>query len=135
MTRRDRQNYCWSFHGFETPARNRPVSDWINELSIDTRDELIDLFLYMRIRPPNEWGAEHFKPLEDGLSEIRFRDRDDVCRIYGYFGPPLFFQSYTMLVGAAKKVQNDRDSKKLAKTRRGQIDRKEARTHPFRFEE
>ncbi len=135
MARKERQNYDWSFYGFQTPARNRPVSDWINALSDQARDELVDMFLYMKIRPSNEWGAEHFKPLEDGLSEIRFRDGDAVCRIYGYFGPSLPVQSYTMLVGAAKRVLNDYDSKKLAKVRRGQIERREAGIHPFSFEE
>jgi hypothetical protein len=135
MARKERQSYNWTFYGFETAGKNRPVSDWINALSPDAKDELVDMLLYMRIRPPNEWGAEHFKPLEEGLSEIRFKDSDAVCRIYGHFGPVSCFQSYTMLVGAEKKVSNDRDSKKLAKTRRGQLERNEARIYKFDFEE
>lgn len=135
MERKERQQYDWTFRGFETPAGNRPVRDWIAALAPATRDELIDIVLYMRIRPPNEWAGEHFKPLEDGISEIRFRGADCVCRIYGYFGPTWCVQSYTFLVGAEKKVKNDRDSKKLAKSRRDQIERKEARFYPFSFEE
>ena len=135
MARKERRDYCWTFYGCETAGRNRPVSDWINALSVDAKDYLIDILLYMRIRPPNEWAAEHFKPLEQGLSEIRFKDGDAVCRIYGHFGPVSYFQSYTMLVGAEKKISNDRDSKKLAKTRRGQLERNEARVYALHFEE
>jgi hypothetical protein len=135
MTRKERKQYDWTFYGFETPLGNRPVRDWITALSEDGCDDLIDIVLYMRIRPPNEWAAEHFKPLEDGISEIRFRDSGSVCRIYGYFGPTWYSQSYTLLVGAEKKVKNDRDSKQLAKSRRDQLERREARVHPFRFEE
>jgi len=135
MRRKERRQYDWTFRGYETPARNRPVSDWLKELSADGLDELIDIVLYMRVRPPNEWDPENFKPLEDGISEIRFRDGDFVCRIYGYFGPTWLLQSYTFLVGAEKKVKNDRDSKKLAKTRRDQVERRETSVYPFGFEE
>lgn len=133
MTSRERRQYDWTFYGFETPVGNRPVRDWINALSEDARDELVDILIYMRLRPHNEWAPEHFKPLEDGLSEIRFRDGSSICRIYGYFGPQWFAQSYTFLVGAEKKVKNDRDSKKLAKSRRDQVERREARVYAFRF--
>lgn len=129
------RQFQWTFYGYETAWRNRPVSDWIKELSLDGRDELIDIVLYMRVRPPNEWDPENFKPLDDGISEIRFRDGDSVCRVYGYFGPTWHVQSYTFLVGATKKVKNDRDSKNLAKTRRDQIERRETNIHRFSFEE
>lgn len=135
MARKEREQYDWTFRGFETPVGRRPVLDWINALSEDARDELVDIVIYMRFRPHNEWAAEHFKPLEDGISEIRFKDAGSVCRIYGYFGPGSYVQSYTFLVGAEKKVKNDRDSKKLAKSRRDQIERREARVHTFSFEE
>jgi hypothetical protein len=135
MARQERKQFDWTFRGFETPVGNRPVRDWILALSEDGREELIDIVLYMRIRPPHEWAAEYFKPLEDGISEIRFRDLDSVCRIYGYFGPTRYFQSYTLLVGAEKKVKNDRDSKQLAKSRRDQLERGEAGSHTFSFKE
>jgi putative component of toxin-antitoxin plasmid stabilization module len=130
MTSREQRQYDWTFRDFETPVGNRPVRDWIYALSEEARDELVDILIYMRIRPHYEWAPEHFKPLEDGISEIRFRDGDSICRIYGYFGP---HQSYTFLVGAEKKVKNDRDSKKLAKSRRDQVERREARVHAFSF--
>jgi putative component of toxin-antitoxin plasmid stabilization module len=135
MTSREQRQYDWTFRGFETPVGNRPVRDWINALSEEARDELVDILIYMKFRPHNEWAPEHFKPLEDGISEIRFRDGGSVCRMYGYFGPQWFVQSYTFLVGAEKKVKNDRDSKKLAKSRRDQVERREARVHVFSFQE
>jgi hypothetical protein len=135
MARKEREQFDWTFRGFETPLGNKPVRNWIMALSDSGRYELIDIVLYMKIRPPHEWAAEHFKPLEDGLSEIRFRDGGSTCRIYGYFGPSWHFQSYTFLVGAEKKVKNDRDSKQLAKSRRDQLERREAGFHAFSFEE
>ncbi len=134
MTRKERKQYDWTFCGFETPVGNRPIKDWIWELSDEGREELIDVVLYMKIRPPNEWAGDNFKPLDDGISEVRFRDSDFVYRIYGYFGPSWQVQSYTFLVGAEKKVKNDRHSKRLAKTRRDQLERREARVHSFGFE-
>lgn len=135
MLRRERRQYDWTFRAYQTPAGNKPVVDWIMALSPDGRDELVDIILYMRLRPQNEWAAEHFKPLEDGISEIRFRDGDLVCRIYGYFGPTWHVQSYALLVGAEKKVKNDRDSKELAKSRRDQIERRQAGFHSISFKE
>jgi hypothetical protein len=123
MARKEREQFDWTFRGFETPLGNKPVRNWIMALSDSGRYELIDIVLYMKIRPPHEWAAEHFKPLEDGLSEIRFRDGGSTCRIYGF------------LVGAEKKVKNDRDSKQLAKSRRDQLERREAGFHAFSFEE
>jgi len=133
MISREQRQYEWTFRGFETPVGNRPVRDWIEALSEEARDELIDILTYMRVRPHSEWAPEHFKPLEDGISEIRSKDSGSVLRIYGYFGPQWFAQSYTFLVGAEKKVKNDRDSKKLAKSRRDQVERREARVHTFSF--
>jgi hypothetical protein len=130
-----RVEYDWTFRGFETPAGNRPVADWIRGLSEDALDELFDILRYMKIRPHHEWDAEHFRPLDDGISELRFHDANSICRIYGYFGPTWFRQSYTFLIGSAKKVKNDVDSKSLARTRRDHIEATESGFHPFSFEE
>ena len=129
----ERQQWDWSFYGFETSLGNRPVRDWIVGLPLDALDELVDVLVYMQKRPNSEWSPENFKPLEDGLSEIRFSDESQTYRIYGYFGPHR--QAYTFLVGKDKKVSNDKSGKNLAKTRRGQLQRNEARIHLFSFEE
>ena len=131
----DRPTWNWTFHGFEGPTGDRPVSNWIALLPDEARDELVDSLVYMQKRPNSEWAAEHFKSLEDALSEIRFRTSTHTYRIYGYFGPKGCHQTYTFLVGTEKKVSNQRDAKRLAKTRRGQIERGEARTYPFTFQE
>src|SRR5271165_611571 len=107
----ERQAWNWAFLGFETLAGSRPVRDWINALSEDARDELVDILVYMQKRPNNEWPAEHFKSLEDGLSEVRFKSATHKHRIYGYFGPTWCKQAYTFLVGTDKKVSNQRDAK------------------------
>ena len=127
-----RQQWKWDFFGFETPAGNRPISNWINSLFDDAKDELVDVLLHLQIRPNNEWPAEHFKPLEDGISEIRFKTASHRYRIYGCFGEG---QSYFMLVATDKKVSNQKDAKQLAKDRRGQLQRREARSYPFSVSE
>ena len=135
MVRKERKQYDWTFYGFETPAGNRPLKVWIDFLPVEARDELVDILVFMKTRPPNEWAAEHFRPLEDAISEVRFRSADFIWRVYGYFGPDWHVQSYTFLVGTDKKVSNQKDAKQLAKVRRGQIQTREARVHPFRIEE
>jgi putative component of toxin-antitoxin plasmid stabilization module len=131
MTRRERKQWNWTFLGFETPAGNRPVRDWINGLLEDARDELVDVLLQLQIRPNNEWAPEHFKPLEDGISELRFKTATHKYRIYGCLEEN---QTYIMLVGTDKKVSNQKNAKDLAKERRSQLQRGEARTHPFSVE-
>jgi hypothetical protein len=131
-----RGQWHWTFYGFETPAGNRPVRDWVNGLSEDGLDELVDVLAYMQVRPNTEWSPENFKPLENGLSEIRFETEDHWYRIYGCFGPER--QEYTFLHGTTKKVKNDKDGKKLASDRRDQLQpgaRVRARVHQFRIEE
>src|SRR5208337_2422736 len=93
MTSREQRQYNWTFCGFKTPVGNMPVRDWINALSADGREELIDILIYMRFRPPNEWAPEHFKALDDRISELRFRDSGSICRMYGYFGPQWLVRS------------------------------------------
>jgi putative component of toxin-antitoxin plasmid stabilization module len=131
MNRRGRKQWNWTFLGFETPAGNRPIRDWIHALLEDARDELVDVLLLLQIRPNSEWAAEHFKPLEAGISEIRLTTATHKYRIYGCFGES---QTYIMLVATDKKVSNQRDAKQLAKDRRGQLQRGEARTHLFSIE-
>jgi phage-related protein len=127
-----REQWDWTFLGFETPARNRPVRDWIGALPEAARDELVDVLLQFQVRPNGQWAAEHFKPLEDGISEIRFRTATHRYRVYGCFGGQQ--QTYIMLHGTDKKVSNQRDAKRLAKDRMGQLQRREAGTHPFTVE-
>jgi putative component of toxin-antitoxin plasmid stabilization module len=131
MTRQERKQWNWTFLGFETAAGNKPIRDWINALLQDARDELVDVLLQLQVRPNTEWAAEHFKPLEDGLSEIRFKTATHKYRIYGCFGESL---TYIMLVATDKKVSNQKDAKRLAKDRRGQLQGGKARTHPFGIE-
>src|ERR1700728_3215799 len=121
MTRKERQQFEWTFRGFQTPLGGRPVSDWIKGLSQEAVDDLVDIVLYMRVRPQYEWDGEHFQPVEDGISEVRFYDAAFTHRVYGYFGPAWLKQNYTFLVGSSKKVKNDKASKLLARSRRDQI--------------
>ena len=127
------EQWHWTFHGFQTAADNRPVRDWINGLPEDARDELVDILGYMQVRPNSEWPSpENFKPIENGLSEIRFSTGDHWYRIYGFFWPGR--RDYTFLHGTEKKVKNDKEGKKLAKQRKDKLLRGDAGIHPFAIE-
>jgi|SRR6266851_5539879 len=141
------EQWCWTFYGFQTQVGNKPVRDWINGLPHDAIDgsglfcktahypidELLDVLAYMQVRPNVEWHSpQNFKPLEAGLSEIRFSTEDHWYRIYGIFWP-IGRAKYTFLHGTDKKVKNDKDGKKLANDRRDQLRRRQASIHEFSF--
>lgn len=128
------EEWNWSFRGYETLRGNNPVQDWFDGPSEDAQDEACDTIGYLQHSPITLWVPPRFKRLRDGLSEIRFQLVRVRYRIYGYFGPAASVRTYTFLHGTDKKVSNDRDGKKLANDRRGEIDRDAARTHPFNFE-
>jgi hypothetical protein len=128
-----REQWYWTFWGYESRLKNRPVAVWINKLSQPARDELVDVLCYMRVSPNNEWLPQHFRLLDDGISEIRFQDADHWLRIYGFFWPDRM--CYTMLHGTEKKVKNDKDGKNLAKSRRDELKKREASVHLFSVEE
>src|SRR5262249_44309570 len=123
----------WTFYGYQTPAGNRPVSEWIAGLPQEAIDEFVDVVSYLQIRPNHEWPPEYFKPLEDRISKVRFSNQDHWYRIYGCFGPHR--EGYIFLLGTDKKVRNQRHAKNLSRERRDQIERGEARVYELRIEE
>ncbi|MGH9682225.1 MAG: type II toxin-antitoxin system RelE/ParE family toxin [Candidatus Acidiferrales bacterium] len=125
----------WSFRGYETPLGNRLAQDWFDGLSDEAKDGARDAIGYLQHSPIHLWKRPHFEKLEDGISEVRFRVGKVRYRFYGYFGPGGFFRSYTFLHGTDKKVRNDVHGKGIARVRMGEIERKEARTHEFEFED
>lgn len=126
----------WTFRGYETvPQGNRPVQEWYDRLPVEAKDQVADVLGYLQHLPVAEWKRPTFAPLEDKISEIRFKANQVKYRIYGYFGPTGFRQSYTFLHGTDKKVSNDKRGKKTAKDRMDEIERGIARTHEFEFED
>ena len=132
--REARELWNWTFRGYETsPHGNRLVQEWFDSLPEEAKDEARDVLGYLQHRPISEWRRPTFAPLEDGISEIRFKASKVRYRIYGYFGPTGFRQSYTFLHGTDKKVSNDKQGKHAAKGRMGDIERALARIHEFEF--
>lgn len=127
-------NWHWTFYGFETPAKNQPVQDWFDALSEEPREGIEDVLLYLQKTPNSQWGEPEFKPLGDGLFEIRHADASHWYRIYGFYWPSGTRQAFTFLHATKKKVKNDADGQSLARTRRGQLQRREAGVHKFNFE-
>lgn len=136
----------WWFFGYETPAGNRLVQEWFDALLPNERDEVRDNLGYLQNLPLRLWRKPEYSPLGDGLSEIRFKVRslNEVIRIYGFFWPPQpkekdrqtgvkYYPTYTFLHGTSKKVKNDKAGKAEARKRMGQIKRKEAEIHAFKF--
>jgi hypothetical protein len=140
------EEVTWAFYGYETPAGGRLVQQWFDALLPGERDEALDSIGYLQALPLRLWGKPEYSPLGGGLSEIRFKvsSLNETIRIYGFFWPRLpkeaeraqgvkYYPSYTFLNGKDKKVKNDIAGKKEARRRMGQIERKEARVHAFRF--
>jgi len=125
--------WYWRFFGFETLVGNRLVQDWFNELPEDARNDARDIIAHLQHLPNHLWRRPEFDQLEDGLSEVRFKSPLNTYRIYGFFGPEGFRRVYTFLHGADKKVRNDRNAKRVARDRMGQLSQQKARVHEFEF--
>ncbi len=126
----------WEFFGFESWAEGRPVQDWFDKLSLEARDEIVDLVSYLAVRPSGQWATPEFDPLdgEGGVSELRPQDiRCDegslTYRIYGVGGYPAK-RSYTFLHGTRKEVKNDQEGKEIARRRLKELLRDKGKPHP-----
>ena len=85
----DEGDITWTFFGFETLARGRPVQEWYDALPGEARDEAQDTIVYLQKLPLRLWALPEYEPLGEGLSEIRFKvnSLNLIYRIYGSFGP------------------------------------------------
>ena len=124
----------WAFYGFRTPARNEPIQEWFDERDDDVRDEIRDQLRYHENIERHLWTRPVFDKLGgEGISEFRFKISGAAYRMYGDDGPGR--HQYTFLHADDKTVRNDRPGKRIAKTRKGQLERKEASVHEFRWKE
>src|ERR1700686_5192659 len=136
--------WVWTFLGFESDAEGRPVQVWFDSLSQDDRDMLLDTLLYLEKAIGRRWPEKLYNPLKGagGISEIRVPEFRGIrngtlqritLRIYGFFGPREFVDSYTFLHGTDKKVKNDRQGKAIGKRRFDEIWNEQATVHKFSF--
>jgi hypothetical protein len=126
----------WTFHAYCTPAGGRQVQEWFAGLDEDSKEAIIDTITYMQHLPITNWQRPSFKPLGDGLSEIRCKVNtlNHHVRIYGTFAPAGKRFAYTLLLGTtAKKERNDRTAIAEARKRLGQLQAKRVFTHVFKF--
>jgi len=132
----------WRFLCFKSEREGCPVQIWFDGLPNEAQDEICDLLRYLRFKTKSKWKKPTFDPLEGegGISELRLgkisREESGVIktytyRIYGFRGPKGFKHSYTFLHGNDKNVRNDKDAKRIAKERLGQIERREATVCEF----
>lgn len=127
------------FLGIDVTGEGPVVQDWFNGLSLEAREEILNMVLHLERLPMGRWQRPDFSELkgEGGISELRPKDvrcaeGNFVYRIYGLKGYP-DSNSYTFLHGTDKDAKNDIEGKGFAKWRVTQLARKEARTHEFSF--
>jgi len=133
-----KEEWRWTFLGFESVKEGRPVQSWYDSLPEAHKEEIRDLFLYLEKATDSVWRKPEFDPLSGagGISEIRVPEirhagGSITYRIYGYFGPRQ--REYTFLHATAKKVRNDKHGKRIARDRLDQLAHGNATAHPFSF--
>jgi hypothetical protein len=138
------EDWKWTFLGFESEVEGRPVQVWYDGLSQDDQDMLLDTLLYLEKMTDRRWPDSVYNALEGagGISEIRIPEFRGIrngtlqritLRIYGFFGPREFKESYTFLHGTDKKVRNDKDGKGIGKRRLDEIWNGHATVHKFSY--
>lgn len=126
----------WTFYGYLTPAGTPDVQQWFDGLPDESKDEVRDTLLYLRVLPIVQWRLPEFERLGDGLSEVRCKVNvlKQIIRIYGAFLPDGARYSYTFLLGtSAKKVNNDLAAKADAYKRLSRIKNGQAGIDVFRL--
>lgn len=127
----------WQFLCFISEHEGCPVQSWFDDLPDEVRDEIRDILRYLRFKTKSKWEKPTFDPLEGegGISELRLgkisREENGVIktytyRIYGFRGLRELDHSYIFLHGNDKNVRNDKNGKRIARERLGQIERREA---------
>jgi hypothetical protein len=139
MVEQENGELRWSFKGFESAREGQPLQEWIAQLKADLLQEHLyaikDQLAEMQVMPRDDWGQPLFDELEGegGISEIRiippiYSDENAFhYRIYGVFDEESV--SYIFLHATNKKERNDKDGKKIAKRRLGELEAGTATTH------
>lgn len=119
--------------GYITPAGNKVVQEWIDELPRDVRDEFLGIMKRLRNIPnPIGWISPEFKKLkyEDGLYEFRFKILGKTpARPLGIFESGS--REFIILLGATKKAPNwtPREALAIARRRRDEVRNGKAKLH------
>jgi putative component of toxin-antitoxin plasmid stabilization module len=98
------------------------IADWCkDELSVEAQAEFDALLIELAAMPRSTWSMPDFKPLGDGIFELRFKVSGKQYRPLGYDGPGP--RQFTLLIGAYKKMKKwtPQDATKTAKKRRKEI--------------
>lgn len=129
------ENSSWTFYGYRTAAGRREVQVWFAGLHEDEKDEIRDTLGYLKMLPAHLWEKPEFYPLGDGLFEIRLKVNTlrKIYRIYGCFWPKDRRFSFTLLLGAEKKVSNQKHEVAEARKRKARLEGNEASIHEFEF--
>jgi len=105
----------WGTKGF--------IAEWCKgELSVEAQAEFDNLVIDLAATPRASWSMPDFKPLGDGIFELRFKAGGKQYRPLGYDGPGA--HQFTILIGAYKKMKKwtPQDARKTATKRRKEIE-------------
>lgn len=79
------------------------IADWYKDLGIEAQAEFDNLLIELAATPRTTWNMPDFKPLGDGIFELRFTAEKKKYRPLGYDGPGP--HQFTILIGAYKKMR------------------------------
>jgi hypothetical protein len=128
------------FYGIDVKNEGRVVQDWFDQLGIEAKSEILNLFLHLQRLPMGRWRRPEYDPLdgEGGISELRADEvsTDDGVAFYRIYGWKRYPESnsYTFLHGTDKDEKNDVVGKESAKRRATQLFGGEAHPHRFDFD-
>lgn len=75
--------------------------EWHKNLDEEGKAKFAVRMEYLCACPSESWSLPYCRPLDDGISEIRFKDRRVQQRPLGYFGPNI--KEFTFLISAIEK--------------------------------
>lgn len=124
------------FAGYVSAAGGQLVQDWYDKLPETAREELQDTLNYLASTPPWQWKRPEFDKVESPLHEIRCKDSEanHWIRIYGVFDKNVRGRFIFLYGNQEKKVNNDKNGKKIALDRFALLEQGKATTHEFVIE-
>ncbi len=91
----------WQIEFYKTPSGNSPVEEWLDDLSIESKVEILRVIKLLK-----ELGIDlempYVKPLQGKLYELRVKDKDGIYRVL-YFATS--GRKFVLLHGIVKKTQ------------------------------
>ena len=125
----------WIFRCFLSVSGRDLIGEWVHALPQKAQLKLQIILQHLRDSPVDDWVRPFFAPLEQGIFEVRFKSRNVLFRLLGFFGPRS--GDFTFLVGAREHGDRlePRNSLETAQQRRQIVLAEDRRSHECTFEE